>query len=317
MKGSDIVNVVKPTLNQLKKPSVQALRKAKPSNAINMLLNSYIKEVDQEDDYLRAILLGELGTGKTCVAATCRFPVLLDSFDPGGTTSVLLRPYIQDHRILRMTIFEKERPETPQAFDKYTTHFARLLSSGIFDKIGTYFPDSLTTLGDSIMYKVLAARGASPTEQPEQRDYLHQQLYLINVVKQWTTLPCDVVTTGHLIPEKNKEGAVIAYNMMMTGKLVTKIPLLFNEIYAMRVRRDKDGPHYEFRTVSDTHYKVRTRMGAGVFSQFEPADIKQLLKKAGRNCEDLPLLQLETEVKDGEVSAGNTPEGGGTQGAVS
>ena len=283
----------KKTLSQIKRPAQAAVRKASPSKALNMLIESYLKEVDQDTDHLRAIILGEIGTGKTCLSTTCRFPVLLDSFDPGGTSSVILRPYISDHRIMRMTVFENEIPANPKAFDKYSAHFDRLLRSGIFDKVGTYFPDSLTTLGDSIMYKVLSERGASPTDQPEQRDYLRQQLYLINVVKQWTTLPCDVVTTGHLIPEKNEDGAVISYNMMITGKLTTKIPLLFNEIYATAVRRDASkNMVYTLRTVADARYKVRTRMGAGIFDQFEPANIKALLKKAGKEYSDLPPLEM-------------------------
>lgn len=268
------------------------IRRASPDRAIQLLLEKYIKEVDTGTDRLRLIILGEYGTGKTCCAMNCRFPVLLDSFDPGGTTSRLLTPYIKDHRILRMPIFERESLKTPKAFELYQAHFTKLINSGIFSKIGTYYPDSLTNLGDIIMYKVLHDDGKDTTDKPEWKHYLKQQLYLISIVKQWTALPCDVVTTGHIIPVRDEETDRTYYNMMITGKLSVKIPLLFNEIFIMLAKRTSTGTSYQFQTTSDNKYKARTRMGAGIYKKYEEANIKKLLKRADRPHEDLPLLTL-------------------------
>jgi len=289
----------KPTLNRLQRP---AIRKASPTKALDLLLKGYMAEVGQEDRHLRLILLGEYGSGKTCAIRTCRSPILIDSFDPSGTESALLTPDIESHRILRMTKFEKEQPDNPKVFQEYQSHFTRLKASGIFNKIGTYCIDSLTTLGDAVMYKVMVNTGLSALDVPEQRHYLKQQLYLINIVKNWTTLPCDVVATGHLLPEKDEKRGRIVYNMMITGKLTVKVPLLFQEIYIMHATRVQGGMEYKFQTSSDAHYKARTKMGAGKFDFYEKADVKALLRKAGREAEDLPPLEVaekEGESKDG------------------
>ncbi len=51
-------------------------------------LASEVKELygnDTRQDSFNLLLCGDSGAGKTFLASTCRKPVHIDSFDPGGT----------------------------------------------------------------------------------------------------------------------------------------------------------------------------------------------------------------------------------------
>ena len=65
-------------------------------------------EEDTTQESFNLLLLGESGTGKTSIAATCRGPAVIDSFDPGGTKG--LAKEISSGHIFVDTRWEKEDP---------------------------------------------------------------------------------------------------------------------------------------------------------------------------------------------------------------
>jgi hypothetical protein len=57
---------------------------------------------------------------------------------------------------------------------------------------------------------------------------------------------------------------------------------VFDEKWLTRVEGKSD-VRYTLQTRNDGYYKAETRMGGGIFEQFEEPNFKALLRKAGRD----------------------------------
>jgi hypothetical protein len=237
---------------------------------------------------MHAIVVGRKGTGKTTLAATGRRPILYHMFDPGGEKSI--RHLLDDPsaRVYADTRFSEEDPWHPTAAEAWEKEFNRLYDMNFFDKIGTYVLDSGTTWSDYIMNAVLYKRHKAG-QKPEWPEYYAQQLSMRDYLTKILSLPCDVIMPGHIDTEKDEISGSLYRDILLTGKLKVKIPLLFDEVYMTRVTETKDGRDYEIVTQPSERFTACTRLGAnGRFDAVEKADIKNLLRKAGLPCEDLP-----------------------------
>lgn len=244
-----------------------------------------------------ALIYADFGGGKTRLGKTCRLPLHIDSFDPGGTktlrdeiegkkTSTKDDPYQATGKILADTRFEIEDPMKPTAFELWDKEYHRRKREGYFDYIGTYMIDSSTTWAAAAMNVILkkACRLGGP---PFQQDYLPAMSMIENAIKDMLTLPCDVILTAHLDVDKDEASGKMFVGPMFVGKLKQRIPLLFDELYCAQVKRTSSGEVYSLLTRSDGIFKARTRLGKeGIFDSNEVPDIKALLKKAGYSTED-------------------------------
>ena len=249
------------------------------------------------------LLLGDAGSGKTYSLRTARGPVLIHSFDPGGSKG--LKEDVEKGRVIVDSRFEEEDPMNPTAFRAWEEEFRKLYNSGVFDHVGTYVIDSLTMFSQALMNAVLAANGRAPDDKsvklfskdnalgiPQLRDYQIQMTTVAQQLGICASLPCDFVLTSHLEYKQDETTGKILALPMVTGKLAQKLPQLFDEIYVMNVKTMSNSNEYRFLTEPDGMLKGRTRMGSGgKFERFEPADFKKLLKKAGFDTEDKPLFK--------------------------
>ena len=231
-----------------------------------------------------ALIYGGMGTGKTNCARTCRKPVLIHSFDPGGTKTV--RDEVEKGTIYVDNRFEVEDPMNPTAFASWDKEYHRLKQGGMFDKIGTFIIDSATTWSGSAMNVVLKKAGRQGGT-PQQNDYLPTMVMLENAIKDITSLPCDVILICHEDTDKDEATGRMFVGPLFIGKLKYRIPILFDEIYYACTKETSAGVTYHFLTRATGLYKARTRLGkGGVFDTYEAQDIKGLLKKAGYSIED-------------------------------
>jgi hypothetical protein len=231
-----------------------------------------------------ALIYGPMGTGKTNITRTCRKPVLIHSFDPGGTKTV--RDEVDKGTIFVDNRFEVEDPMNPNAFANWDKEYHRLKQGGVFDKIGTYVIDSGTTWSGSAMNVVLKKAGRAGGT-PQQNDYLPTMVMLENAIKDITSLPCDVILIAHEDTDKDEASGKMFVGPLFIGKLKYRIPILFDEIYYACTKETSAGVNYFFLTRATGLYKARTRLGnRGIFETYETQDIKALLKKAGYNNED-------------------------------
>ena len=240
-----------------------------------------------------ALIYGPMGTGKTNVSRTCRGPVLIHSFDPGGTTTV--RDEIEKGSIYVDTSFENEDPMNPTAFANWDRAYHRLKQGGMFDKIGTYIIDIGTTWSSAAMNVVLKKAGR-PGGTPQQNDYLPTMVLLENAIKDITSLPCDVILIAHEDTDKDEASGKMFVGPLFIGKLKYRIPILFDEIYYACTKETSQGVLYHFLTRATGLYKARTRLGkGGLFETYETQDIKALLKKAGYDASDKIIEGGETK----------------------
>lgn len=247
------------------------------------------------------LLCGGIGAGKTYLARTCRFPIHIDSFDPGGTKSV--RDLIKTGDIVADTRWEMEDPSDPDKFADWMKATEVRLQIGYFNNFGTYILDSATTWGDAVMNNVLKAAGR-PGESPRHNhDYMPQKVMMTKYIRRLMNLKCDFIMTGHLreIEEvlhiDSKTGIVtkkVEYRFFTTGQAVLTIPLLFDEIYVIVTDgENKEGPKRKMLIDAQGKYIARSRLKAnGKLNSEEPPDIKAILKKIGMSTEDKPRLQL-------------------------
>ena len=257
---------------------------------------------------LSALILGGSGSGKTRFSCTGRRPIHIDSFDPDGTKTV--SNWIKEGWVIADTRFEDS------GFPLWDQVFEERLKSGYFNHIGTYVLDSFTTFSDAVMATVLsglvrkADRGGTTKASkintellriPQENDYPLQMNILMNALNSENgilRLPCDVIVIGHLEDKKNKQGAVIARGLYCTGKLMTRIPRLFQEIYVCETEETSKGINWIVKTQPEGLGEARTRMGSeGKLSFKESPDLMAIMRKCGLDPQHKSMPCLEKDAQ--------------------
>ncbi len=247
---------------------------------------------DPRQNSFNALVLGESGTGKSFLARTCRKPIHVDSFDPGGTKN--LTDLIAKGQVIADTTYEAEDPSKPTAFVDWTANMERRFKMDYFAHFGTYVLDSSTTWGEAVMNWVLKKAHIAGQAPRWAHDYVPQKVAIRNWLRRLMDLPCDLILTGHLEGSKDEVTGSMSYRYMTTGKGVVTIPLLFDEIYVMNPKETSKGVEYRILTQSTGKYVARSRLAkVGLLSQYESADIKSILKKAKMPTDDKPLFNVK------------------------
>jgi hypothetical protein len=248
-----------------------------------------------------ALIVGPSGVGKTFLLRTCRKPIHIDSFDPGGTKC--LRDLIDSGDVIADTQWEADDPFNPTKFSRWKKAIELRLQIGYFKNFGTYVLDSASTWGDAAMNEQLGSAGHAAETPRRNHDYVPTKTAMQNYIRKLMSLPCDFILTGHL--KENEEilsydaatgiyRKNIEYRFLTIGQAVVTIPLLFDELYVMQTKDSAQGLKRELLIEAQGKYQARSRLKAnGKLSPVEPADIKALLKKIGLAWEDKPRLEFE------------------------
>jgi hypothetical protein len=247
-------------------------------------------------DCYNAIIHGKPKAGKTYILKTVRMPCLIHSFDPGGAD--VLKDEIASGKILVDNRFENEDPLAPHVFREWQDEFSSLIKMGFFNHLGTFVIDSMTTWAQVIMYEVIRqAVKQFPNKrkigtQPYEQDWLPQMQYIENYMRKFLALPCDCILLGHSELPMDRDNNIIGdLGLMITGKLKTRIPALFSEIYHIRIKNYKTGER-ELLTQPEYQVMAGTRIGGGnKLDKIEEPNIKKILKKVGMDYSDKPLFK--------------------------
>lgn len=258
------------------------------------------EQYDDKRESFNALLLGDTGSGKTHSLKTCRLPLGLFMFDPGG--EITLSQEIESGEVVVMD-YSQDDPVNPTEFKRFFKDFYEMKISGVLEHFGTIGLDSLTTWGDSLMNAILKDNGRPVTKDlrlrhssgsivaiPELRDYQIQMATMTQCLQAMLSMPCDFIAVAHIARDKDEVTGRMVSGPMVTGKLSAKLPLLFDEVYVAEAEPSSKGVNYHFLTAPSGIHKPRTRMGAnGKLNAKEEPSFKNILKKCGREFADLPL----------------------------
>jgi len=257
---------------------------------------------DKLQSRFSALVTGESGSGKTFLVRTCRLPIHIDSFDPGGTKG--LRDLIDSGDVVADTRWESENPLKPTKFAEWKRVTERRLLNGYFNSFGTYVLDSCTTWGQAIMNDVLLSAGQVGQAPRWSHDYVPQKVAMETYIRKLMSVPCDFFLLGHLETQEEviavdaKTGVkskTTQFRLMITGKALITVPLLFDELYVLGTRERSTGLERYILTDAQGKYQARSRLkGTAKLNKEEPADVKAILKKIGFDASDKPKLNLNS-----------------------
>ena len=243
-----------------------------PSNALTVA-----------DEPKRILLLGDTGSGKTTQFLTLEGKKYMHIFDPNALSS--LKGYDLDYDLylpsrvsaaaasLKSGKADSRSTVSSTVYQNFETEFDQRLQSGFFDQYDWLGFDSITTLLELIMDRILTINGRFG-QWPHEDDWGPQMIAFTNICRTVTGMGKKLFITGHMQDKQNRKLNTVRRVPMMTGSLIQRIPLLFSDILGCDTDKDEKGSVvYQLVTVRDAEFTViRTSMRG--LNPVEPATIK-------------------------------------------
>lgn len=215
----------------------------------------------RETSTRKFLLLGDTGSGKTTQILTFPGKKFCYLFDPNAILSlqghdVDYEEFLPDQLNLSVKSLTKGKGDNTtnyvnDLYKEWEDDFNNKIKEGFFDAYDLIAFDSATTLLDLIMDRVLTINGRAG-QWPQQDDYGPQMNTFNAICRQLTALGKTVLMTGHLETKKDELLQRIFRQPMMTGRLRTKIPLLFSDIFICEAENDGRGKiNHKIQTVPD------------------------------------------------------------------
>jgi hypothetical protein len=230
-----------------------------------------------------ALVMGELGAGKSHLFITCPAPIMIDAFDPGTARLAVYKPLIQSGKLIINDY------SAPGMYSQWEKDFEMRVKNNVLNSIGTYGLDSFTTWFRSQRDELARSKGRADGI-PYQSDYLVLGLNIINIVTICTAANCNFILTAHMDLDKEEVTGRMIARFRSIPSLKTDIPTLFDEVYVLQSEETREGAKRSLVTQSTGKYTARTRIGSGIFDVHEEPDIKKLLAKAGMPSEDKEVI---------------------------
>ncbi len=205
----------------------------------------------QEVTTHKILVLGDTGSGKTSQVLTLPGKTFAYLFDPNAILSLKghdidYEEFLPDRLNLSIKPLaasktgDKTSNFSNEEYVRWEKDFQGKVTSKFFDQYDNIVFDSATTFLDLIMDRQLTLNGR-PGSWPQQDDYGPQMLAFTSTCRTLMALNKTIYMTGHLEVKKDELQQRIFRSPMMTGRLRTKIPLLFSDIFVCEVDNDGRG----------------------------------------------------------------------------
>ncbi len=215
-----------------------------------------------EDNFM---VVGPPGSGKTKLAGTLPGKTLVSAFDPSakagyaGLSHVDLIEYPVDTMEMSVTVKRAEGKKSlttgassPMAYANFASDFIEIINKGIFAEYDNWIIDTTTTFEaialDAVMYK-----NGTFGHVPKLDDYPPAMQLTTKLVRALTPLPIRIVLLMHDELVQDETTKRMENQMLMTGKLKRKLPVLFNHLLRTEVSTTGTGEKLE------TQYNLVTK----------------------------------------------------------
>jgi len=216
----------------------------------------------QSSNYVKALVLGQSGSGKTIAALTFPGKKLIADFDNkissaanfySGNKEVLESVEVKQYgKMPIMGDAKAGRKSRMQSFLDDLKELYTLQNSKQKLPYDTIVVDTLTTLTDSIMedYRYVSQLGIKrPTQdQNSQQDYGLLAVHMKQIITGILALDCHVLFTGHTQLMKDDQSGIITNEILMPGQMSSKLGIYFEEVYFAKLNQ---GGQYVWQTKGD------------------------------------------------------------------
>lgn len=249
---------------------------------------------------IQALIFGRFKTGKTWGAGTFPRPVFM-SFDPGGINTLFNPEFVRQHGFrgdIEFEFFTDKNKDnrgivrSANAFDDACKYYDRMMAKDRVNTFDTFVIDSGTTLSEAAMNKAVVLLGGpqlamtSKTHtqaintgllHPKMQDYGAERSMVEQFVDMVKGSGKNVLFLCHEKEITDDDGNVRSVVPLLTGKSVESIPLKFDEVWNLQVR--KKGPVTErvLVTTQTPILKVGSRLGIPDGTPFEYSAINKVL----------------------------------------
>lgn len=182
---------------------------------------------------LKVFVYGPFRTKKTLFSGSFPKPYFFD-FDDGMVTLM--------GKDIEYDTFINSSPLKPTAIRAAQKQLEKLKKDCPYE---TIVIDSLTAFGDFALDEVLLAKGR-PGGVPQQDDWLPQMTIIRNFIYEVLALKKNTVVICHEQATKNEISGGLTVTPLITGKLASKLPTLFDLVFHAENVRQK-GNTYEIK----------------------------------------------------------------------
>lgn len=203
------------------------------------------KDQTEREQSEKIFLTGILGGGKTSQILTLPKPAFCYIFDPGGYNAIkghdveyeeylphklniTVEPIPKGGGVPTNIVKGTERLKA-QAYAQWEEHFMESLDNGFFDKFQTIGLDSITTLSDIAMDDILARMGLLGYP-PELAHYNVLKTQISRILRALCALEKTLLVTGHTMYRQNDTSMKMMNEILITGDLQVRAPLLFSSV---------------------------------------------------------------------------------------
>ena len=275
------------------------------------------KDMTDEDAVPRFLMAGPMGTGKTELFSTLPGKKFMYVFDPNAMLTLKGHDIEYEEFLADVTdvdfaakTLKKDGPRDkastkvePKTYMDWEADFVDRTESNWFKDNGIRWigMDSFTSFAQCAMDRILFLNHRTGM-QPQQDDWAAQINIITSVFRVLAAQKLGVYCTAHLDVKQHDLTKRISHQLVMTGQMRTRIPLLFSNVFICHAD-DVDGQtKYEVQTRPDKDYET-VRCGLKGLDKYEDVTIPSkvsnpedyglgaLLKKAGVS------LQVETKGK--------------------
>lgn len=254
------------------------------------LLQAY--QDDPSQSKVHCLIVGDKNVGKTSILKTAPKPVLIFSFDPGGTIVLIKEKECGDIIVINC---ENDNVQNPVAYMKFQNEFNRLGNADFYNDIATVVIDPVTSFNDCAIWqvrkkegKIMPAMDVMSTDKTSMayRDWDTMLSMYAMWARRFSALPCHTFWMGHILRDFDDVRKTHIIKLMITGQAKDRVMNLIPDLWFMKI--SAKGERYLLMDYEDG-CPAGTKIGSeGRFEKHEKPDIKYLLKKAGLDYEDRP-----------------------------